>query len=129
MRCRQCRARRRVRSRAGPRRACPKRTRRRGSTRRSRSASGAHTRARAGAATPHRYAPNSTAVDPRARGSFAFDEGYLQLGPPTSLRVPYPVPFKLLGKEAEGYLDTLYLSERLRISKGNKGTTFVLRRK
>ena len=56
------------------------------------------------------------------------DEGYLQLGPPTNLRVPYPVPFKLLGKEAEGYLDTLYLSERLRISKGNKGTPFVLSR-
>ena len=62
------------------------------------------------------------------RISFMFDEGYLQLAPPASLRVPYPVPFKLLGKEAEGYLDTLYLSERLRISRGNKGTTFVLAR-
>ena len=39
------------------------------------------------------------------------------------------MPFKLLGKEAEGYLDTLYLSERLRISRGNKGTTFVLSRR
>ena len=35
---------------------------------------------------------------------------------------------ELLGKEAEGYLDTLFLSERLRISVGNKGTTFVLKR-
>ena len=49
-----------------------------------------------------------------------------QLAPPASLRLPYPVPFKLLGKEAEGYLDTLYLSDRVRISRGNKGTTFVL---
>lgn len=65
-----------------------------------------------------------------------------------------PVPFKLLGDEAKGYegrraarapvtagassfitnsqarrwLDTTYLSERVRISKGNKGTTFILRR-
>ena len=35
---------------------------------------------------------------------------------------------RLLGKEAEGYLDTVYLSERLRISRGNKGTTFILSR-
>ena len=60
--------------------------------------------------------------------SFSFDEGYLQLKGPIPARLPYPVPFKLLGKEAEGYLDTLYLSERLRISVGNKGTTFILSR-
>ncbi|XP_057423736.1 probable plastid-lipid-associated protein 12, chloroplastic isoform X1 [Lotus japonicus] len=45
-------------------------------------------------------------------------------------KVPYPVPFKLLGDEAKGWLDTTYLSHsgNLRISKGNKGTTFVLQK-
>jgi len=57
---------------------------------------------------------------------FAFDEGYFCTD--GGLRLPYPVPFKLLGKEAEGFLDTSYLGERLRVSTGNKGTTFVLRR-
>lgn len=37
-------------------------------------------------------------------------------------KVPYPVPFKLLGDEAKGWLDTTYLSHsgNLRISRGNK---------
>lgn len=37
-------------------------------------------------------------------------------------KVPYPVPFRLLGDEAKGWLDTTYLSPsgNLRISKGNK---------
>ncbi|KAE9618580.1 putative plastid lipid-associated protein/fibrillin [Lupinus albus] len=45
-------------------------------------------------------------------------------------KVPYPVPFKLLGDEAKGWLDTTYLSHsgNLRISRGNKGTTFVLQK-
>ncbi|KAM3324472.1 putative plastid-lipid-associated protein 12, chloroplastic [Capsicum chacoense] len=45
-------------------------------------------------------------------------------------KVPYPVPFRLLGDEAKGWLDTTYLSPsgNLRISRGNKGTTFVLQR-
>ncbi|EOD07545.1 hypothetical protein EMIHUDRAFT_238400 [Emiliania huxleyi CCMP1516] len=60
------------------------------------------------------------------RVSFAFDEGYFQTE--QGLRLPYPVPFKLLGKEAEGWLDTEFLGDELRISTGNKGTTFVLRR-
>jgi hypothetical protein len=73
----------------------------------------------------------SVTPDAPARISFAFDEGYLALKRPLPLgvdRLPYPVPFRLLGKEAEGYLDTEYLSEKLRISVGNKGTKFVLRR-
>ncbi|KAK6235683.1 hypothetical protein SCA6_011020 [Theobroma cacao] len=46
-------------------------------------------------------------------------------------KVPYPVPFRLLGDEAKGWLDTTYLSRsgNLRISRGNKGTTFVLQKK
>ena len=65
-----------------------------------------------------------------ARISFAFDEGYFALRTPLFgvERLPYPVPFRLLGKEAEGYLDTTYLSDKLRISVGNKGTQFVLGR-
>lgn len=45
-------------------------------------------------------------------------------------KVPYPVPFRLLGDEAKGWLDTTYLSQsgNIRISRGNKGTTFVLQR-
>ncbi|RZC83276.1 hypothetical protein C5167_046058 [Papaver somniferum] len=45
-------------------------------------------------------------------------------------KVPYPVPFKLLGEEAKGWLDTTYLSQsgNIRISRGNKGTTFVLQK-
>lgn len=37
-------------------------------------------------------------------------------------KVPYPVPFKLLGDEAKGWLDTTYLSPTgsIRISRGNK---------
>lgn len=37
-------------------------------------------------------------------------------------KVPYPVPFRLLGDEAKGWLDTTYLSQsgNLRISRGNK---------
>uniref|UniRef100_A0A7S0TIB1 Plastid lipid-associated protein/fibrillin conserved domain-containing protein n=2 Tax=Hemiselmis andersenii TaxID=464988 RepID=A0A7S0TIB1_HEMAN len=63
--------------------------------------------------------------DSTKRIVFTFDLAYLQIG---WLRVPYPVPFQLLGKEASGWLDTTYLSDRLRVSKGNKGTTFVLAR-
>ncbi|OMP02609.1 hypothetical protein CCACVL1_02746 [Corchorus capsularis] len=45
-------------------------------------------------------------------------------------KVPYPVPFRLLGDEAKGWLDTTYLSPsgNVRISRGNKGTTFVLQK-
>lgn len=43
-------------------------------------------------------------------------------------KIPYPVPFKLLGDERKGWLDVTYLSPdgRLRLSRGNKGTLFVL---
>jgi hypothetical protein len=62
------------------------------------------------------------------RINFAFDEGYFEFRQAGLPRLPYPVPFRLLGKEAEGWIDTSYLSDRLRISTGNKGTTFILER-
>lgn len=42
-------------------------------------------------------------------------------------RVPYPVPFRLLGDEAKGWLDTTYLSQsgNIRISRGNKVNTLL----
>ena len=69
------------------------------------------------------------------RIEFAFDLAYFELatGPfgvalpgARRARVPYPVPFALLGDEAKGWLDTSYLGKDVRISRGNKGTTFVL---
>jgi len=44
------------------------------------------------------------------------------------LTLPYPVPFRLLGDERKGWLDVTYLSKdgRFRLSRGNKGTLFVL---
>lgn len=66
-----------------------------------------------------------------ARIDFTFEGGWLEaydLPLFGRVRVPYPVPFKLLGDEAKGWLDTTYLSERVRVSRGNKGTTFILER-
>jgi len=69
------------------------------------------------------------------RIEFTFDLAYFELatGPfgvalpgARPARVPYPVPFALLGDEAKGWLDTSYLGKDVRISRGNKGTTFVL---
>jgi hypothetical protein len=39
-------------------------------------------------------------------------------------KVPYPVPFKLLGDERKGFIDITYLSPdgRLRLSRGNKAS-------
>jgi len=72
-------------------------------------------------------------VNSPSRIDFTFDLAYFEiratpLGPLPfgAIRVPYPVPFRILGDEAKGWLDTTYLGENVRISKGNKGTTFVL---
>eukprot|EP00967_Tisochrysis_lutea_P062593 scaffold80407_cov36-Tisochrysis_lutea.AAC.3 len=43
-----------------------------------------------------------------------------------TLPLPYPVPFSLLGDNAKGWLQTIYISPTLRLSRGNKGTLFVL---
>lgn len=63
---------------------------------------------------------------PDSRINFVFDEGKFDWEGRFS--VPYPVPFRLpLFRDAvKGWIDLTYLSERVRISRGNKGTTFVL---
>ncbi|PXF39474.1 putative plastid-lipid-associated protein 12, chloroplastic [Gracilariopsis chorda] len=43
-------------------------------------------------------------------------------------RIPYPVPFRLLGKKSCGWLDIVYIDDELRVTKGNRGSTFVLRK-
>jgi hypothetical protein len=62
---------------------------------------------------------------PDSRIDFVFDQGNFQFG---DLKVPYPVPFRvpLFRDWVKGWIDLTYLSDRVRISRGNKGTTFVL---
>ena len=64
---------------------------------------------------------------PNARIQFVFDEGNFNFFD-DAFQVPYPVPFRLpiLRDTVKGWIDITYLSDRLRISRGNKGTTFVL---
>jgi hypothetical protein len=62
---------------------------------------------------------------PDSRIKFVFDEGNFELG---GFKVPYPVPFRLpfFRDAVKGWIDITYMSERMRISRGNKGTTFIL---
>lgn len=62
---------------------------------------------------------------PDSRIDFVFDEGNFDFN---GVRIPYPVPFRLpiLRDAVKGWIDITYLSDRLRISRGNKGTTFIL---
>ena len=64
---------------------------------------------------------------PDSRISFVFDEGKFDFG---GFKVPYPVPFRnpLFRDAVKGWIDVTYLSERVRISRGNKGTTFILKK-
>ena len=67
---------------------------------------------------------------------YRFSGGYFQIdnewGGPDGLRLPYPVPFDLLEYlrpgQTRGWFATTYVDEELRISRGNKGSVFVLRR-
>jgi hypothetical protein len=63
---------------------------------------------------------------PDSRIDFVFDEGKFEFG--ADFSIPYPVPFRLpfLRDAVTGWIDITYLSDRLRISRGNKGTTFIL---
>ena len=62
---------------------------------------------------------------PNSRIDFVFDEGKFDFG---NWQLPYPVPFRspLFRDAVKGWIDITYLSERLRISRGNKGSTFIL---
>lgn len=46
----------------------------------------------------------------------------------TPFKVPYPVPFRLLGDKVAAWLDITYLDEQIRISRGNRGSLFILGR-
>mmetsp|Transcript_3225 Transcript_3225/g.7067 ORF Transcript_3225/g.7067 Transcript_3225/m.7067 type:complete len:271 (+) Transcript_3225:212-1024(+) len=63
---------------------------------------------------------------PDSRINFVFDEGKFEIG--SDFSIPYPVPFRLpiLRDAVKGWIDITYLSEKMRISRGNKGTTFIL---
>ena len=67
---------------------------------------------------------SATFNETSGRIDFLFDDAYVLVA--DKIRIPYPVPFRLLGDEARGFLDTSYVSEVFRISMGNKGTTFIL---
>ena len=62
---------------------------------------------------------------PDSRIDFVFDSGSFNL---RGFTAPYPVPFRLpiLRDVVKGWIDITYLSGRIRIARGNKGTTFVL---
>lgn len=64
---------------------------------------------------------------PDSRVRFVFDEGRFDFG---GLTIPYPVPFRnpLFRDAVKGWIDITYLSDRIRISRGNKGTTFILKK-
>ncbi|CAM9098916.1 unnamed protein product [Chrysoparadoxa australica] len=65
--------------------------------------------------------------DPAARIDFKFDQAGFDLIP-LPISIPYPVPFRLLGDDVKGWIDITYLSPRLRLSRGDTGTTFVLQK-
>lgn len=67
---------------------------------------------------------------PDSRIYFVFDEGQFDFESIGLKNVPYPVPFRnpLFRDAVKGWIDITYLSERIRISRGNKGTTFILQK-
>ena len=62
------------------------------------------------------------------RIDFKFEEAVFEFVAPLRFSVPYPVPFKLLGDEAKGFIDNTYFSSQFRIARGNKGTVFLLQK-
>lgn len=67
---------------------------------------------------------------PDSRIDFVFDEGNFKVENvfDRDWTVPYPVPFRspLFRDAVKGWIDITYLSDTIRIARGNKGTTFVL---
>lgn len=70
---------------------------------------------------------NTPPVHPNMRVDFQFDKAAFAFNA-LPFRIPYPVPFKLLGDETKGWIDITYMSQdgKLRLTRGNKGTLFVL---
>jgi len=66
-------------------------------------------------------------TDPTTRIDFRFDNAGFDLNV-LPFRIPYPVPFRLLGDEVKGWLDITYLSPNFRVARGNKGTIFILQK-
>ena len=64
---------------------------------------------------------------PDSRVRFVFDEGKFDFG---GFEIPYPAPFRspLFRDAVKGWIDITYLSDRVRILRGNKGTTFILKK-
>mmetsp|Transcript_837 Transcript_837/g.757 ORF Transcript_837/g.757 Transcript_837/m.757 type:complete len:278 (-) Transcript_837:56-889(-) len=64
---------------------------------------------------------------PNSRINFVFDQGNFDFN---GLQIPYPVPFRIpLFRDAvKGWIDITYLSNNIRIARGNKGTTFILQK-
>ena len=89
-----------------------------------------------------KFLGTSSVAPPRTPGQrldFAFRRAafFFTSGPLKGAAVPYPVPFEALSKlpgdlgdEVKGFLDTTFLSPDgdFRLSRGNKGTLFVLQR-
>ena len=73
----------------------------------------------------------TSSTDPPAkkniRVDFQFDSAAFYFKP-IPISIPYPVPFRLLGDERKGWIDVTYLSKdgKFRLSRGNKGTLFIL---
>ncbi|KAL3132602.1 hypothetical protein ABBQ32_009130 [Trebouxia sp. C0010 RCD-2024] len=70
---------------------------------------------------------NTPPAHPNMRVDFQFDKAAFAFNA-LPFKIPYPVPFKLLGDETKGWIDVTYLSQdgKLRLTRGNKGTLFVL---
>ncbi|CAM9391822.1 unnamed protein product [Heterosigma akashiwo] len=66
-------------------------------------------------------------ANPKQRIDFKFDYAAFDFNF-LPFAIPYPVPFRYLGDEVTGWIDITYLSESLRIARGNKGTTFILQK-
>lgn len=64
------------------------------------------------------------------RVDFQFSKGAFQFKS-LPFTIPYPVPFKAFGDETKGFIDVTYMSsssDGIRLSRGNKGTLFVLKK-
>ncbi|CAG9464404.1 unnamed protein product [Pedinophyceae sp. YPF-701] len=63
------------------------------------------------------------------RLDFQFDSAAFRFDS-VPFKIPYPVPFRLLGDESKGWIDVTYLSDdrEFRLTRGNKGTLFILRK-